>query len=90
MDCTVLEATNYVGRHGIPESPGASPYCPEPAMKDLVERNNVIGTYRTCIHGAVDVPYGWSCEQAYAENTLQYQTVVMHVRRKIEVLGMFI
>lgn len=90
MDCTVLETTSYDGRHGIPESPGASPYCLEPAMQDLVERNNVIGTYRTCIHGAVDVPYGRSGEQAYAENTSQYQIVVMYVRRKIEILGMIV
>jgi hypothetical protein len=87
MDCNVLEATNYAGLVGIPESPGATPYCLEPAMQDLVERNNVIGTYRTCIHEAVYVPYGGSGEQAYAENTSQYQIVVMHVRRKIEVLG---
>lgn len=87
MDCTVLEATNYAGRSTIPESPGAIPYCLEPAMYDLVERNTVIGTYRTCIHGGVDVPYGWSGEQAYAKNTPGYQRVAMHVRRKAEVLG---
>jgi len=90
MDCNVLEATNNASRPEIPESPGATPYCLEPAMQDLVERNNVIGTYRTCIHEAVDVPYGWSGEQAYAENTSQYQIVAMHVRRKIEVLGRII
>jgi hypothetical protein len=90
MDYTVLEATNYAGRPGIPESPGAAPYCLEPAMRDLVERNNVIGTYRTCIHEAVDVPYGGSGEQVYAENTSQYQVVALHVRRKIEVLGRII
>jgi hypothetical protein len=56
-------------------------------MHDLVERNTVIGTYRTCIHGAVDVPYGWSGEQAYAENMSGYQIVALHVRGKTEVLG---
>jgi hypothetical protein len=90
MDCTVLETTTYTGGHGIPEIPGASPYCLEPAMHDLVERNNVIGIYRTCIHGAVDVSYRWRSEQAYTENTSQYQIVAMHVRRKIEVLGMIV
>jgi hypothetical protein len=46
----------------------------------------VIGTYRTCIHEAVDVPYGWSSEQAYAANMSQYQIVALYVRRKTEVL----
>lgn len=86
MNCTVLEATSYTGRPKIPESQGAIPYCLEPAMHDLVERNTVIGTYRTCIHGAVDVPYGWSSEQAYAANMSQYQIVALYVRRKTEVL----
>jgi hypothetical protein len=86
MDCTVLEATDYAGWPEIPESPVAIPYCLEMAMYDLVERNTVIGTYRTSIHGAVDVPYGRSGRQAYAENMSRYQIVALHVRRKIEVL----
>jgi hypothetical protein len=32
MDDTVLEATDYAGRPGILENPGADPYCLEPAM----------------------------------------------------------
>ena len=84
MDCKVLEAPDYAGRPGIQESPGDVPYRLGPAMQDLVEQNDVIGAYRTCIHWTVQVPYGWGGEQAYAENTLQYQIVAFHVRRNTE------
>jgi hypothetical protein len=57
MECKVLEATDYADRPGIPESPGAVPYCLGPAMQDLVEPSDLIGVYRTCIHWTVHVPY---------------------------------
>jgi hypothetical protein len=58
MDCNVLEETDYAGLPGIRERPGAVPYRPGPAMCDLVEQSDLIGTYQTCIHWTVHVPYG--------------------------------
>jgi len=58
MECNVLEATDYAGWHGTPESPRAVPPCLEPAMLDLVEQGNLIEAYRTGIHQTVTCTIG--------------------------------
>jgi len=57
MDCDVLETPDYADRPGTQESPEVAPYCLKLAMHDLLEQNTSIGTYWTCIHWTVHVPY---------------------------------